>query len=466
VAAWEDLLGGTGNQTGSVDQFLLWGVAYGFASAILAPVFADIEQKTWEAAVNTGTVSVLTPATLADLVVKSIITQDSATTTAKQSGMSPDDFGSLVDATGEPPGLEFVLQAYRRGFIDFPDTGVQVPSVDRAIKTSRVYNYWSDVINKMLSVPLSPSAAVDAVLRNQISQAEGETIAYANGLDADNFQIALDTQGNPPSLSELLELMKRGFIPPGNLDPATKAPNPAEISFAQGIYEGNSKDKWLPYYAQLAEYIPPPRTVVALLRADAITPAQAAEYLEDAGLTPALADAYITEATTSKTAAAKTLSESAVVKLYTENLVSADVAIAHLEALGYDSADAGLIIATADAQATATALHANVTKIGGYYQAHKIDRATAQTLLNNLGVAPAQQNTLLAGWDIDRAGNVKILTPAQIAAAFENTVYTQAQAMIELEGLGYTPFDAWSLLSIAAKEPLPGQPAQGPPPVQ
>jgi hypothetical protein len=104
--------------------------------------------------------------------------------------------------------------------------------------------------------------------------------------------------------------------------------------------------------------------------------------------------------------------------------------------------------------------------VGGFYQGHKIDSATAQTLLAQLGVAPAQIADLMAGWNVDRAGNVKILTPAQIAAAFENTVYTQDEAMTELEGLGYTPFDSWTLLSIAAKEALPNKPPQGPPPVQ
>jgi hypothetical protein len=334
------------------------------------------------------------------------------------------------------------------------------------VKTSRVYNYWLPIIQDMLSVPLSPAAAVDAVLRNQISQGDGENIAYANGLDAANFQIALNTQGNPPSLSELLELAKRGYIPYGNLDPATKAPNPDEISFAQGIYEGNSKDKWLPYYAKLAEYIPPPRTVVALLRAGAITPAAAAGYLEDAGLTPELADAYVAEATAGVTAAHKAINEATAIKLYEQKLIPEAEAVTLLENLGYDPDEASLIIATADASATATALHSNVTKVGGFYQGHKIDSATAQTLLAQLGVAPAQIADLMAGWNVDRAGNVKILTPAQIAAAFENTVYTQDEAMTELEGLGYTPFDSWTLLSIAAKEALPNKPPQGPPPVQ
>jgi hypothetical protein len=458
MPSWDELLG-----SGSVaEQFLLWGVAYQVAQILLGPTEELARQQLYEA----QPVNVLSPAQLADMVVKTIVDQGDATDEAQKSGLNAARFEQMVLATGEPPGLEFVLQAFRRGFISFEDLNVQVPSVERAVKTSRVYNYWLPIIQDMLSVPLSPGDAVDAVLRNQIDQAAGENIAFANGLDAANFQIALNTKGNPPGLSELLDLANRQIIPWGNLDPAARVADPNAISFAQGVYEGNNKDKWLPYLAELGVYRPPPRTVPTLLRAGVITVEQATQYLEDYGLPPALADAYIAEATHAKTTTAKNLNESSVVELYTDKLIPEAEAVTLLENLGYDANEAALIIATADTKAAATALRANVTKIGSYYIGRKISQATAQTLLNNLGVAPAQATTLLAGWDIDRTGNVKILTAAQIESAVEATIYTVDEGLTELEGLGYTPFDAWTLLSIKAKQPLPNRPAQGPPPVQ
>jgi hypothetical protein len=104
--------------------------------------------------------------------------------------------------------------------------------------------------------------------------------------------------------------------------------------------------------------------------------------------------------------------------------------------------------------------------VGTYYVAHKIDQPTATTMLSNLGVPAGQVDQLITGWTIDRNANLKLLTPAQITDAFEYEILSQDEAQASLEADGYTPFDAWTLLSIKAKNPLPGQPAPGPPPVR
>ena len=72
----------------------------------------------------------------------------------------------------------------------------------------------------------------------------------------------------------------------------------------------------------------------------------------------------------------------------------------------------------------------------------------------------------MRSWSLENSITVKTLTEAQIIAAWEKAVITEAQAMTELGNIGYTPFDAWVLLSTKAGAPLPGMPEQGPPPPQ
>ena len=106
-----------------------------------------------------------------------------------------------------------------------------------------------------------------------------------------------------------------------------------------------------------------------------------------------------------------------------------------------------------------TELKANITRIGNQYIGRRIDRNTASGLLAQLGLPPAQVTQTLAGWDADLFANVKHLTPAQIVNAFHYNVISQAEAMTGLEGDGYTPYQAWVLLSEREHAPLPNMPA-------
>jgi hypothetical protein len=154
------------------------------------------------------------------------------------------------------------------------------------------------------------------------------------------------------------------------------------------------------------------------------------------------------------------------VTLYTDKLIDLPTATTDLETLGYSASEAAQILTTATAEQVLTDYRRNVQRIGTYYIAHKISEAEATTELQNLGTPAAQITALLAGWTIDRQANVRILTPAQITSAWEYAIYTQAEAQLELEGLGYTPYDAWTILSIKNKAPLPNPPPRGPGPIQ
>jgi hypothetical protein len=193
---------------------------------------------------------------------------------------------------------------------------------------------------------------------------------------------------------------------------------------------------------------------------------QATVLLEKEGLTPELAAAYVADATHAKTAAHKSISESLTLEMFIEQLITEAEATAALEELGYDAAESALLLKTAQARQTKADLDKNVTKIGTYFIAHKIEANTASAQLGQLGVPAARIQTLLTQWGIDRTADVKILTPAQIATAVSYEVITEAEAMAELQRLGYTPYDAWILLSNRAKGALPNKPPPGPPPLQ
>jgi hypothetical protein len=458
VVAWGDIFGeGT-----SAQQFLLWAVGQQVAAQILDPVLQALRNELWEAAAAQDTAALgvpLSPADLAVAVNRHFVTEDQALPDVERAGTTPSRFTILQDLAGNSLSPQELAVALRRQLITEAGTGPDATSFEQGISESNLKNKWGPVVQELATVWPTPFDALQALLEGQVTEAEGLALYTQFGGDPQFFQMLFNTRGSAPSPVQAGEMANRGIIP-------WDGTGPDVTSFAQAFLEGPWRNKWEPAMRALATYVPPPRTVTALLHEGVITNAQAAQYFEDAGLTPELADVYVASATHAKTAAAKNLNESAVLELYTDKLIPEAEAVTLLEQLGYDANEAGLIVSTAVFRATAAALRSNVTRVGSYYIGRKIDRATASTLLSNLGVDPGQIVTLLDGWDVERAGNVKILTAAQIESAVEYDIYTVDQALTELEGLGYTPFDAWTLLSIKTKGALPNRPAQGPPPVQ
>ena len=398
---------------------------------------------------------ILTPADLADAVVRGIKAEADAAAEAARNGIDAGRFHDLVLGAGEPPGLQTVLEMYRRGFIPWDDAGPEVPSVERAIKTGRIYNYWSGPIKDDAYVPISVGEAVNALLRGQTDEATALSEAKANGITPERFKILLDSAGRPPAPGELIELLRRKLIP-------LEGVGPGVVSFQQGIFEGDAKDKWWQQYAKLAIYVPPPRTVTTLLKTGSITDAEAQTYWQDAGITPELSAAYAKSARGEKLAGSKQLAEQTVLTLYETQAIDQPTAAAHLGSLGYDGSDIAFLLELADLQRELKIVNGAVTRVGTLYVAHKITRHAASESLAALGLAGPHADHMLELWDIEAAANVKALTQGEITAAFEYGNMTQDEATTELLHIGYTPFDAWVLLSNKNKGPLPGKPAQGP----
>lgn len=473
MASFGDLLGSAGNEGKTL---FLWGIMVGMVNQLIDPMRRELGYLVNDADPNV----IASPPDLAEMVVRGIKQLSDAAAEAHSSGTNETRFKELVDLAGEPPSLQSVLEWWRRGYVDWGEIGPDKANVANAIATSRVYTYWSDTIRKAQFTPPSPSDAVAAVLRGQISKAEGVAMAYFGGLGVSSlsvpggadtadteraFDILLNTVGNPPSLSELIELVRRGLIPMGDLSPLAGNPNPAELSFAQGIREGNNKDKWIPIYAKLTQYIPPPRTVTAVYKAGGYTEAQAKALYVANGLTEEDASAYIAGASGEKLAGTKQLAESAITTLYFDQALNAQEATGLLNQLGYSDTDAQFILAITDFRREQTAITSAVSRLQTLYVDHKIDGPTVIAALGQLGVPGSQQQHLLQTWTLESGANVKILTETQIVDAWSYNILSQDEAMSELEGIGYTPLDAWTLLSNKNKGPLPGKPAAGPNPL-
>ncbi len=437
-----------------IEQILVWQVLGQILAAVMAP-----ELRLLENTVNQITQEVpIPPADLADMVVRAVLGDAAATEEAKKSGIPPSDFELLVKNAGEPPGIQQLVEAWRRGFIPEAGLGPDQTSLIQGIFESRVKNKWFGTLLALATRPVPAADAVDAFVKGQIPYDQGEKLAYEDGYDRDAYRILVNTRGNPPSPIELAEFLRRGFIP-------LEGTGPDVLSFQQGIYEGATKNKWWRLESRLAEYIPPPRTVTAMVREGALTDDEALALFKQAGLSEQLAAAYLHAAHHQKLQADKLLAKADIEQLYRDHVISGDEATSALKVLGWTDTEIPLLLALQDVKRSITALNQAIGRVHNLYVNHKIDKGQALNALNALHVPAAQIQQMIPDWDIERSSNVKVLTPAEIAAALFYKVIDQATAQQELEAQGFTPFDAWILLSVRMHHPLPNQPAPGPVPL-
>ena len=437
MSAASDLLG----DATTIRQILLWQVLGQVLAPILEPITREIANV-----INTDSPEApMSPADAADAVVRGELSAQDGASVAAMNGVSADTFARMVAITGEPPAVQELLFLFRRQLID-------EARLVHGIRQSRVKDEWIDAIRMLQTQPISPADAVAAAVENQLSHDEAARIAFEGGIDRAGFDVLVNTRGRPPGPAELLELVRRGFIP-------ATGTGPGVLSLDQGISESDVKDKWIPAYHRLLEYMPPPRTVTALLRAGSIDQATAHQLFQDAGLTPALASAYVADASHQKLAAHKDLAKSDVLALYHVQAISAADVHTMVEALGYTAAEVDLLLQLEDLKRVLRMVNAAISRVHSQFVAHRLDRATAVTVLDELRVPAAQRDQLLADWDLERQANVKVPATGTICQAFYYGIIDQATATAELVRQGYSAFDAWLELSVHAKTALPGQPA-------
>jgi hypothetical protein len=453
------------NDTGR--QLFTWGILYNLISSFFLPATTVIGEEVWRAFVEQAGQRAMTPAELAVMVVRGWITQDYAQNEAEKSGLNNQQFADMVNAASNPVSPQEAAVAQRRKILPYQAPSGATLTFDDAIRRGDMGDDWAGVIAALATQIPSPADILQAVLTGQVPAGVDPRELYTRvgGMATDNadgfdwYTLMFNTRGSAPTPNEAAAMALRGIIPWGDgQDGGPVIEGPGALSFQQAFLEGPWRNKWEPAWHAMSEYFPPPRSVVAMLHNGSISVAQATDWLTKQGLAPATIQAYVADATRTKTAAHKQLSESNILTLLHDKLIDQATAVTYLEELGYPADEAATLAATSAAAVAIADTQSAVGRVRSYYIAHKINRAMALTELANLGVDNATAQAKMAGWDIDRTSNVRVLTPAQIESAWEYGIFTEAQALAELEILGYTPLDAWTVLSIKAKQPLPNKP--------
>lgn len=430
------------------EQLFVWGFLQGVINSLASPGLRELEQLVNHAAPN----QVLSPADIATAINRSFMTQGQGVTEANASGIDEARLNILKHLAGNAPSPGDLVTALRRGIIQATGTGPDSVSFQQGIAEGNLLDKWTDVVRQLATEWPTPADALAAALEGQVDLPTGQQLYAKFGGAPEYFQLLYNTRGNAPTPIEALDLANRGIIP-------WTGTGPDATTYEQAFLEGPWRNKWLKPYEALGEYRPPPETVRALLEAGAIDDQRASQLWTSYGMTQQTIQEYITAANNTKNAATKGLTQSAVLQMYYNQLISEADARQFLALFGIDQQNADLLIAYVDMQRSIAAVTTAVSRIQTLYTSRKITESTARDALTRLKVPGSAIDGLVTTWNVVAAANVRTLTETQIVDAWAQQVLTQDQAQGELEAIGYTPFDAWVLLSTKNKQPLPNQPA-------
>lgn len=450
MSGLEDVLG-AGD---AAKQLFLWSVANQVIATLMSPYFQALQSK-----VQSGTPVVpLSPADAAHAVVRSYMDQATGQAEAAKSGLPAGLFAVMMDLAGDAPSPQQLTEALRRGLIDREGTGAASTSFEQGIKETNLLDKWQDVVAGLAQEWPTPADALRAALQGQVPADEGKALYERWGGDPQWYQVMFDTEGSAPTPLEAIEMAQRGAIP-------WDGQGPQVTSYEQAFLEGPWRNKWEQPYRALAAYWLTPSEITEFYRYGVIDQGTAARLLTARGVTEADAARFLAYAEVNAIDDYRGLTEQAVLAMVAAGYTSDAQARVMLQALHKGDAAIDQLLRYADLQRSITALGNAVSRIGNLYMARKITATTATAALNGLHLPADQVAPLIADWDSVAAVNVKTLTAAAIADAFDYGVMDQPEAIAELGSIGYTPYDAWVVLSVKAKQALPHKPARGPGPV-
>lgn len=432
-------------------QLFVWSVVNQVLNALLSPAFTELAQGVNEKAPTVA----ISPAESAHAVVRSYMADADGQAEAAKSGIDAARFAILRDLAGVAPGPQQLAEALRRKAIPETGSGPDSVSFEQGIRETDLLDKWTPVIKAISLLWPSPADIIDAVVKNQIPAAEGESTYAEVGGDTRWYQLLVNTNGNPPSPTELLELAQRQVIP-------WHGTGPDATTFQQGIYEGRSKDKWEPIYEKLDDYFPTVAEVVELYKWGQLDVPAATKLMAQRGLSPGYAAKWIAYGDANAINDYRGLTEQAILAMLSLSYISDDKARIMLAAIHKGPAAIDELISYGHVQRTIQSANQAISRVGNLYQGRKITAASATTALTTLGVDPKAIPQIISDWDAIVNVNVKILTAAEIADAWHYEIMDEGTATQELVNIGYTPYDAWVYLSIKNKAPLPNRPAQGP----
>jgi hypothetical protein len=434
---------------------------------------ADLSAEAWSKFTNRR----LSPADLAELVLRGERDEAGGAGEAAESGINASRFAELVKLVGNPPGVEQLVTLRRRGIITDADFA-------RGIVTGRIRTEWITQLAELQHEFLTPAEAAGLVARGFLDRAAGEKAAAAAGIGATDFTHLVDDSLNVPPLGELLELVNRGAIGPEAAGGALRRAGvrgefieplltlgrhlpavPDLVRFAvrevytpdarsrfgldedfparfadeaakQGLEREDAASYWAAHWN-----LPSPEQGFAMLHRGIITDADLALLLKTLDVMPFWRD--------------KIVQLNHIIpgridlrRMYQHGVIDrARLKAGYIE-LGYTDADAELLTTFAEKEKLTDERELSKAEVVGLYEARTLPHDEAATLLGHLGYGPQDVDLILRLADYRREKSYRTAAVSIVRQRFLDRELDEAEATARLDKVGVPPDEREQLLDL------------------
>lgn len=237
--------------------------ALGLATGpVLYPAVREIEQE----ANKVYPSAALEPGEAAAIVAEDVDSQAWGEGEALLHGINSTRFDLLVREALNAPGMGELMQARRRGLIS--DSQFL-----HGLRKAKLETLWDTALEGLLAQLLSVADLANAVVQGHMSQDAATAVAAKWGYSASDFNVLVENTGLPPGPETLLAWLRRGII--------------TQAQFEQGVREGHTKTKYIPFYEAARDPLLSAATAVRLYLKGWYTQAQMDALGAQWGYTPA-----------------------------------------------------------------------------------------------------------------------------------------------------------------------------------
>ena len=374
----------------------------------------------------------ISPAVLADAVIRNLITPDAAAAEAAYSGLNPDRFNLLTLDTGESYGIDQAVRLWWRGTHLGPEYGISEDELKTVIYYSRVRDQFIPDLELLAYETMSTADALTAVVKGHLSAADGLTYFVAAGGMPDQFDVLLASSGDSIGVVSAVNLHAHGLITDADLqaviDQSRINPECYDVAML-------TTRKWLPAYQ-----------IEKAVAAGTVDLPTALTWMTEEGYSEDQATAFIEMSASGTVKTVKSVTEGQILADFEAEIISEADATTALEALGYQASAVPFILDSIVAKRVNSMRNAAVSRLRTAFVNSVMDEATVKTGLLSLGLPSQAVDQFLTYWTIEAQTNVKRLSMAQVGKLHEDGVFADADAVTRWTQMGYTQADAEYLL--------------------
>lgn len=218
------------------------GAAYAFGVAtgpVLAPATEAIRQEAWQHYATRA----LSWGDVAGIVAEGVEKSAWGAEEVLRTGLNAERFQALLGEALSAPGIGELYAMWRRGEIDDADFA-------HGLRKAKIETRWDAPLRALHDVLLTPADLANAVVQGHMGQDAAAAEAALQGVTGERFGVLVNNTGLPPGPETLMAWWRRGIIDTAQLE--------------QGIREGHTKTKYIPFFEEARQPLLSAATAVRL----------------------------------------------------------------------------------------------------------------------------------------------------------------------------------------------------------